>query len=96
LSRDAFEDAQIGSSKREGNAYDLTARVFGYKSYWDIREAYLSNDVRPTVWDHELSESQLRDRRRVQAQVLMTGMQMSEEHALQILDVGRFSARNVN
>ena len=79
-----------------GNAYNLAARLFGYQSYAAIRHAYLSNDVRPTVWDHELSESQLRERRSVQAQVLAAWMQISEEDALEILDVGRFSARNVD
>ena len=57
---------------------------------------YLSNNLRATIWDHELSESQLRERWRVQAQVLMTRMQISEVDALEILDAGRFSARNVN
>jgi hypothetical protein len=78
------------------NAYDISARIFGYQSYWAIRQAYLSNNVRTTVWDHELSESQLRERRRVQAQVLVTRMQISEVDALKIVDVARFSARNVN
>ncbi|MFM0329507.1 hypothetical protein [Paraburkholderia strydomiana] len=79
-----------------GKAYNLAARLFGCQSYAAIRQAYLSNDVRPTVWDHELSESQLRERRSVQAQVLAAWMQVSEEDALEILDVGRFSARNVD
>ncbi|CAN7770657.1 hypothetical protein LJR034_007624 [Caballeronia sp. LjRoot34] len=79
-----------------GRAYNLTAQLCGYESYTVIRQAYLSNDVRLTVWDHELSESQLRERRRVQAQVLMTGMQISEEDALHILDVSSFSARKIN
>ncbi|MGF6635533.1 hypothetical protein [Paraburkholderia sp. MM6662-R1] len=78
------------------NAYNLAARIFGYQNYWAIREAHLSNDVRPTVWDHELSESQLRERRRVQTEVLATGMQISGAYALEILDACRLSARNVN
>lgn len=78
------------------NAYDLSARIFGYQSYQAIRQAYLSNELRATIWDHELSESQLRERWRVQAQVLVTNMQISEVDALEILDAGRFSARNAN
>lgn len=76
-------------------AYDVMARIFGYQNYLDIHQAYTSNHVGLTVWDHELDELQLRERRSVQAQVLAAWMQVSKEDALQILDVGRFSARNV-
>ncbi|WP_175938363.1 hypothetical protein [Caballeronia sp. BCC1704] len=78
------------------HSYDLAARLCGYGGYTAIRQAYLSNHVRLTVWDHELNESQLHERRRVQAQVLMTGMQICEEDALHILEVGSFSARKAN
>jgi hypothetical protein len=38
---------------------------FWQASYQATRQAYLSNNLRATIWDSELSESQLRERWRV-------------------------------
>lgn len=79
---------------RLGRVYNLIAQMFGCKSFSDMRTKYLLAAQPATVWDCDINEEQLFERRRFQARALSTFLHVSDAEAYAILDAGKFSGQS--
>jgi hypothetical protein len=67
------------------HAHELLARLYCYESFNHIRTVLVSGDPPPAVWDWQLNETQLRNRKRMQVAALMTFLHIDEVEASRLL-----------
>jgi hypothetical protein len=71
--------------------YNLFAKVCGYQSFHQLRLILVSDSIPETVWDSQLSKSELHSRRQAQIAVLVSCLPMSEADAAKLLDTGGYT-----
>ena len=73
-------------------AFNLISRMFGFKDFENARCALLEHERPVTVWDHELDERALAERRAYQARVLSDGLLITEDEACSLVEKWCLSA----
>ncbi|WP_250481712.1 hypothetical protein [Caballeronia sp. NCTM5] len=68
------------------HARDVVARIYGFTDWAELHENIMTDRVLVAVWDDELSENVLSERREIQIAALMSEPAMTEARARFILD----------